>query len=296
MRNRIPFRSVICLLQGIAALVAFPAQPAELPDLATLPRDLQTPPLLEGKPAPGRRVRQTTPGFEHTRVYHALYLPKNWTPTRSYPVIVEYAGNGNYTNRYGDMSRGTVEGSSLGYGLSAGSNYLWVCLPYVQKTGNALSNCITWWGDVGETLRYCTNTLRYICQEFGGDTNAVVLAGFSRGSIGCNYLGLHDDTVARLWRGFLCHSHYDGVRTNWPYAGADRDSALARLRRLNGRPQFISQEGSTRQTQAYLESTGIPGAFTFVDLPFRNHSDQWVLSDNPTRRAARQWLRSLGLP
>ena len=40
---------------------------------------------------------------------------------------------------------------------------------------------------------------------------AVILCGFSRGAIGVNYIGLHDDQIAALWAGFITHDHYDGV-------------------------------------------------------------------------------------
>lgn len=70
-------------------------------------------------------------------------------------------------------------------------------------------------------------------------------------SIACNYIGLHDDEIAALWRGFICHSHYDGVR-KWDYAGSDRQSAAIRLGRLRDRPQFISHETSVETARGYL--------------------------------------------
>ncbi|MBI5772308.1 MAG: hypothetical protein HZA89_01025 [Verrucomicrobia bacterium] len=272
----------------MAIAVAVPA--VELPDIRTVPPDLRTPPMVSAAPAAGQRVRQTAPGFEDTQVYHALYLPGNWQPGRKFPVLVEYAGNGGYSNKFGDISLGVPEGSHLGYGISGGSNFLWVCLPYVAVSNGQKTVATKWWGDVGESLRYATNTLRLLAEQFGGDTNALILCGFSRGAIACNYLGLRDDTVAPLWRAFIVHSHYDGVRAGWPYADADRTSALARLKRLNNRPQFISMEVSTAETEKYLAQTGVPGRFTFQPLAFRNHTDEWVLRDVPERRKLRAWL------
>lgn len=269
---------------------------AALPDLASVPPDLTTPTASSGAPAPGQRVVQTTPGWEKTGVHHTLYLPRNWQPGARLPVLVEYAGNGGYTNQFGDVSLGTVEGSNLGYGISGGSNYIWVCMPFVAVTRGTRTNATTWWGDINETLAYCTNTVRFVCQQYGGDPGAVVLSGFSRGSIACNFIGLHNDAIAPLWKAFIAHSHYDGVRTNWPYAGADRISALARLGRLNGRPQFISHEGTTAATEDWLRHSGIQAPFVFEPIPYRNHSDQWVLRDIPARRKLRAWLQSLGLP
>ena len=40
-----------------------------------------------------------------------------------------------------------------------------------------------------------------------------------------------DDEVAALWCGFICHSHYDGVRS-WGYTDDDPAAAAARLGRL----------------------------------------------------------------
>jgi len=138
-------------------------------------------------------------------------------------------------------------------------------------------------------LKYCRETVRRVCEEFGGDPGAVVLAGFSRGAIACNYLGLRDEETAGLWRAFMVHSHYDGVR-KWEHADGDRDSAGERLKRLRGRPQFISHEGSTEATERYLEEVGIEGDFTFCALPYRNHTDGWVLRDIPERERLRRWL------
>ncbi|MBS1824623.1 MAG: alpha/beta fold hydrolase [Acidobacteria bacterium] len=273
------------VLAGLAPLLG--AQ-QELPDLATVPADLVTPPMTVGDPAAGKRVRQTTAGYEGTDVHHALYLPGDWREGQKYPVIVEYAGNGNYKNRFGDVSHGTVEGSNLGYGMSGGRGFIWVCMPYVNKAEGR--NQETWWGDVEATVDYCKRTVRDVCARYGGDAESVILCGFSRGAIGCNFLGLHDDEIAGLWRGFVPYSHYDGVRT-WPYEGSDRESALVRLRRLNGRPVFVCHEVSVEATREYVKSTGVKAPFTFVPIPFRNHNDGWTLRDLPERRRLREWLR-----
>jgi len=259
-----------------------------VPDLSSVPPDLQTPAMTLDEPGPGRRVRQTSPGWEGTAVHHALYLPKSWKAGGTYPVLVEYAGNGGYKNAFGDVSNGTVDGSNLGYGISGGDGFIWVCMPYVTREK---TNAITWWGDVEETTRYCRKTVAFLCEKYGGDPKKLVLAGFSRGAIGCNYLGLHDDEIAPLWRAFITDSHYDGQLTHWGYPGADRASALERLKRLKGRPQFICMENSVEPIRQYLAGTGVAGTFTFQTLGFRNHSDQWVLRDVPERKTLRDWLK-----
>jgi hypothetical protein len=251
-------------------------------DIERVRPDLITPAASDGAPGPGKRVRQINENYSGTEVYHLLYLPTDWVEGRDYPVIVEYAGN-EWQN-----IPGTVEGSNLGYGLSGGRGAIWVCMPFVEKGKER--NATTWWGDVEATVEYCKETVGRICAEYGGDPSRVFIAGFSRGAIACNYIGLHDDEIASLWRGFICHSHYDGVRP-WGYPESDRDFALARLRRLGDRPQFISQEGSVDATRAYLGSVHPTGEFTFQSMSFQNHTDTWVLRDIPERTVLREWFQ-----
>lgn len=281
----------VCLVSVGSAL-----RGEELPDITTLPEDLKVPTISEAAPAAGLRVWQTTRGWEGTAVHHVLALPANWKPGGKFPVLVEYAGNGGFKNNFGDVCDGTVEGCRLAFGISGGRDYLCIAMPFVKFADGKKENAANWWGDADETAKYCVATVREVCREFGGDERAVVLCGFSRGSIACNYIGLRNDTIAPLWKAFICHSHYDGVRTTWPYADADRTSALTRLQRLNGRPQFISHEVSVDATRDYFSATGVRGAFEFSALPFRNHTDGWALRDCEQRRKVRAWLRSLGLP
>jgi lysophospholipase L1-like esterase len=243
--------------------------------------DLVVPAVTDEAPSAGSRVRQFNKDSVGSRVYHTLYLPTDWKADRKYPVIVEYAGNKWRT------SLGTVEGSSLGYGVTGGKGVIWICMPYVNQ--QEMRNQETWWGDVDATVAYCKHTVKRICDEYGGDSDNVFIAGFSRGAIACNFIGLHDDEIASLWRGFICHSHYDGVR-KWGYANSDRPAAADRLARLGNRPQFISQENSTEATQTYLKEAHPDGNFTFVPLKGVPHTDTWVLEDRPERATLRNWF------
>ena len=258
---------------------------AEQPNLRDIKSDLTVPVTVAAEPAAGKRVFQTNPGFENSELRHTLYLPTDWKPGRKYPVIVEYPGNGGYANGLGDRCTGLPENCNLGYGLSGGTGYIWVCLPFVNKDLQKAS--LTWWGDVTATADYCKQTVARIVKEFGGDPDALILAGFSRGAIACNYIGLRDDDIAKLWRGFFVHSHYDGVR-KWPYEDSDAASAKERLKRLNGRPQFISHELRVDETKKFLMD--VKGDFTFVPIPYANHTDEWLLKDIPERKLARDWL------
>ncbi len=258
---------------------------AELPDIRSVPTDLVVPALSEGPPVAGKRVRH---GLS------VLYLPTDWKADVKWPVIVELAGNGGYTNKFGDVSTGLPEGSNLGYGLTAGRGFIWLCVPYLNGKGDQIA--IKWWGDAPAydpqpTLKNLRETVKSVCRDFSGDESKVVLAGFSRGAIACNYLGLHDDETAKLWCGFFAYSHYDGVK-KWPYPGSDRESALVRLKRLGNRPQFICGEGANAQeTEACLRPL-LPNAdLTFLSTGFRNHNDAWTLRPSPARDKAREWLK-----
>lgn len=261
-------------------------------DWRSLPADLVVPAVVSGTPAPGKRVQQTTSGWENTKVHHLLHLPQDWKAEQSYPVLIEYAGNGPYRDARGDACDGSVESCVLGYGISAGQRFIWASLPFVESKDGMLQNAPKWWGDIAESKRYTMQTVRDICACYGGDPKRVMLCGFSRGSIGCNFIGLHDDEIAKLWCGFVCHSHYDGVRT-WPYEGSDQASALIRLKRLGQRPQWISHEASTAATETWIKGTGISGNWTFVAMPFPNHSSAWVLRDLPERRRLREWVEQV---
>jgi hypothetical protein len=262
-------------------------------DIRDINPDLIIPVVCEENPSPGKRVFQKTVGYKKTSVYHVLYLPEDWTSDKQYPIIVEYAGNKTGVSEYGDISTGKVEDSKLGYGLTKGKGAIWLCLPYVDKenTGNVLN----WWGDVESTVSYCMQTINQVCNLYRGDREAIVLAGFSRGAIACNYIGLHDDAISKIWKGFIAYSHYDGV-IQWPYEGSGVDSALKRLQRLKGRSQFICHEKSVKETKDYLRKYCPDGDFQFQNINFRNHNDAWILRDVPERKILRYWLNELLKP
>ncbi|MGC6505688.1 MAG: hypothetical protein ACON39_03830 [Coraliomargaritaceae bacterium] len=260
----------------------------------TLCPDLITPEMTEEEPAAGRRVRQIAPEYSGTEVYHALYLPTNWKRGEKYPVIVEYTGN--QFARSG--STGKVRDANLGYGLSGGKDFIWVCLPYIEK--GKQRNALTWWGDLPATIDYCKTNLPRICRQFGGDSANVFICGFSRGSIAASYIGLADDEIAAFWKGMITHDHFDGAR-EWNYPNSDRPSALERLARLQGRPVFVS---SWAASKSYLKDHLHLAQFTFLDVPtgeifdipegkvIHSHTDLWMHRASGYRDIARKWLKS----
>lgn len=265
--------------------------------LAQTSRDLVTPKMISGSPAAGRRVRQVAPEFVGTEVYHSLYLPTDWKPNGRYPVIVEYTGNRFPTSG----STGEVKDANLGFGLSGGTRCIWIVMPYIAK--NLRQNETQWWGDIKATTDYCKTNLPRICDQFGGDRENVILCGFSRGAIATSYIGLADDDIAKLWKGFFAHDHFDGER-KWNYDHSDRASALRRLKRLNGRPVLISDTNASNVRKNFLGQHLELAKFTFLDVPtdkiFRipegpfvhPHMDLWMHRDSEYCKRARAWLNS----
>jgi hypothetical protein len=291
----VPFPVRTLAVAALAVVAAIPAA-GQLPDIRSVPADLQVPKCSGGTPAAGVRVKQVHPDWKDTDLYHTLYLPPNDHSGTPPPVIVELAGNGGFQNRFGDVCTGRPEDCKLGYGICAGRDCIWICLPFVSGDGRRIAE--TWWGDppdfdVKPTVQYVKKTVPWVCDRYGGDSGRVILVGFSRGAIACNYVGLHDAEIADLWRGMVPYSHYDGVR-KWPFSSADAESPVTRLQRLARRPQFICQESAgTAETRKWIEATGIAGDFTYVSTGFRNHNDAWILRPSPARDQLRQWFASL---
>jgi hypothetical protein len=180
----------------------------------------------------------------------------------------------------------------MGYGFTGGAGYIWISMPTVG--GSPLSNQTLWWGNIASTEDYCLKTVLNVCQNYGGDPSAVILIGFGRGGIACNYVGMYDSTIADTWLAFISDSAYDGQYTNWGYPYADDSSALARLQRLQGRLQHISVCQYEVSPQSYLQGTGVSMApFTFRTLPFESYSMAWTERPVQLRRDVRAWLNQV---
>ena len=78
--------------------------------------------MIEGLPAPGKRVRQVLPEYKGTDVHHALYLPTDWVKEKKYPVIAAIIIGG--TSLSGGEGRifGTVIGALIMGVLANGLN------------------------------------------------------------------------------------------------------------------------------------------------------------------------------
>jgi lysophospholipase L1-like esterase len=306
-----------------------PANVPESPaDLRSIPKDLENPVISPGAPAPGKAVLQTFPPDEGKEgekgAPYLLYLPTDWKPGERYPVIVEYLGN---SAKIGDLKENEcVKGN--GYGLTEGKGFLWMVLPYVSKDHKG--DEAWWWGDVEATVAYAKEAVPTVCRKWGGDPNRVILTGSSRGAIACNYIGLHDDAVAGLWRGLLPISHYDDAHIPWDMTPDEQKLAPERLKRLGATPQLICGEYSVlpqpwsdkgllqtiqekkitsfedaKKELGLIPITDIEGTrkfvatyapkahhITFLDFPWINHG-LGSLSDTPARRQIRDWIRKV---
>ena len=262
---------------------------------------IDVPKMQDELPTAGKRVRQTAPEYIGTNVHHSLYLPKNWVKGKQYPVIVEYTGN--YYPPCG--CTGEVGDAALGYGLSQGIDFIWVVLPFISNDHQ--TNQLVWWGDEKETVEYCKKNIVRICSDFGGDPSRIIICGFSRGSIAVNYIGLYDDEISKLWCAFVTHDHYDGERYCWGSPLEEyRKEAIARLKRMSGRPALVMQAQDSVLLYDYIKDKLQYANFTFMVIPikelfpeipneiiFSSHTDRWMLAETDYSRKAREWLYHL---
>ncbi|MFM7058213.1 MAG: hypothetical protein ACKO2P_14945 [Planctomycetota bacterium] len=290
---------VLAVMLSRFALQLTVAAAEEYQDVRTVKPDLEVPAVQPGPPKAGIRVLyRGRPGDATGELPKAvLMLPENWKAGESWPVFVELPGNGGYRDPRGDECSGRPEDCCLGYGLTEGKDWIWLCLPFLNGDGS--QQATTWWGDASDynpaaTIDFWEQQLEHVCEDYGGDRRRMVLAGFSRGAIAVNALGLRSEKIADRWMAFFPNSHYDGVR-RWPFPESSRQAAGERLRRLRNRPQLISGEGNqVEETRRYLQASGIdPGNIRFLPTGFINHTDRWVLRPCPARDTARQWLKAL---
>lgn len=263
---------------------------------------LITPEAERSAPAAGKRVFVTPQSFQGSGVFHTLYLPPDWQPTGpKLPIIFEYTGN--YFPASG--STGEPEDAGLGYGLSGGK-FIWVSLPYVSEDHR--DNEKTWWGDLDATVEYAKQQVPLIIAEFNADPNNVFLCGFSRGAIGVNFIGLHDDKIASLWTAFVSHDHFDGAKrwgTEWgsPLEKYQKQ-ARERLERVAHRPYLVSQHGSIKASENFVRSSATETSnFVFSTIDARRalgsfpnefakaaHTDRWLSKPSSYRTRTWQWI------
>ena len=261
--------------------------------------------------------------------FFTLYLPSDWSAETSsrFPVIIELAGNGPYSSPWADVSTGRPDDTFLGYGITGGKGAVWASVPFLTAEGRF--DQTYWWGcplndqacpnassldcisaadpaifatprrgclsttNTTASRAYLRGVVAHILETYNGDAQRVVLAGFSRGAIGVNYIGLADDETAALWAGTLAYAHYDGQPedVSWPYPDSGPPASYERLKRLGLRPHFVCSElnSTLNQSKPYIQAAGFPVNATYVPTGFCNHNSEWVLRPSPAREQLRKW-------
>ena len=311
--NKLPANLIGLACMVLVALAGM-AHADNDPDIDKMPMypGLQWLKMLDVPAAPGKAVLEQVDAapFGGTGLKHKLYLPTDWVAGKKYPVLVEYLGN-----------NGLVKNDiGAAYGLTGGKGIIVLTLPFVNADMNDTNQ---WWGDLTLALDYAKKAIRQVESRWGGDSTRLVYAGFSRGSIACNYIGLHDDEMAKLWKGMVCLSVYDDGSYNYGMSNADKKLAATRLQRLGNRPQLVLGEyksatnadlstitSYTSMDKAIVDFDLKPrlelegtrkwildhypqGNFTFVNLHYYEHSPNYFMHDIPERKIAVDWLSSV---
>lgn len=243
---------------------------------------LEVPVVEDGPPAAGRRVRHQLAGDSGTDIACLLHLPDDWNPDGSYPVILEYPGNVFYTK--GCYSTGLPDQCGIGFGIARGRGTIWVSMPFIdRKTGTIVENG---WGDADDTADYCEQVVDDMCTNFGGDRHNLILTGFSRGAIACGFIGLRNDHIARVWKGFHLCQHYDGDGWN----GATMAGAIERARRFRGSAVFHT-DNPEKAVRPVTDAMNVPT--TFVQSGLGAHAIAMFLDDRDSTQQLRRWFEQL---
>lgn len=241
------------------------------------------------------------PDYIGTEVHHLVSLPENYSADKKFPVLFELTGNKwNYGN-------GTVEEAHLALSISLKKDFIVVVLPYVSLDGK--HNEVKWWGNINYTVSYIKKLIPFLVKNYSIDLDKLFLCGFSRGAIGVSFVGLYDEDIASLWRGFITHDHFDGLKewhTEWGRPIEKyRKSAVERLSRAHGRPWYVSYK--TEDNYSYETQLRDMGVLNFADFYFapicimekfkldnkffkHPHNDIWPAFDIKEANNIRYWL------
>jgi len=246
------------------------------------PDRLEVPSVEVGLPAAGRRVKYQLAGDEQTSIYCILQLPRDWKPGMKFPLIVEFPGNIYYTQDC--YSTGLPDQCVISYGITKGSGAICVSLPFIDRAVGGIAE--HGWGNADETAEYAEEVVEEICTKFGGDEKNILLTGFSRGAIACGYIGLRNDHIASLWKGFHACQHYDGDGWN----GATMDGAMERARRFKGKAVFQT-DNSSAMFQPLMDTMGAEAIFARSGLGA--HACAMFLDDRHSTLQLREWFVKL---
>ena len=246
------------------------------------PARLDVPPVTNAESAPGTRVRYRMAGDEQNSIYSVLNLPKDWQPGKKYPVVVEYPGNIFFVPTC--YSTGQPDQCVIGYGMTKGQGAICLGLPFIDRANGTIVE--SGWGNADDTADYAVGMVEEICTRFGGDRENIVLTGFSRGALACGYIGLRNDRIASLWKGFHACQHYDG--DGW--RGATMDGAIERAARFKGKAVFQT-DNSQPKFQPVMDA--MKTEVMWADSGLGAHATAMFLDNRPSTKQLRQWFRKL---
>lgn len=254
----------------------------QAPEWQRPPGRIDVPAVEDDAPAPGKRVRYRLAGDEASDMYSVLNLPEDWQSGRKYPVIVEYPGNIFFGPQC--FSSGLPDQCVIGYGMTKGRGAICLGLPFVDRAAGTIAENA--WGNADDTAEYAMRMVSTVCDTFGGDRDNIVLTGFSRGAIACGYIGLRNDRIAALWKGFHACQHYDGA--NWN--GSTIPDAIERAVRFKGKAIFHT-DNSQEKFQPVMDAMQTTVTWASSGLGF--HSTAMFLDERASTQQLRQWFWQL---
>jgi hypothetical protein len=242
---------------------------------------LIVPKIEEGIPEAGKRVKIHLP--EYPEAYYILFLPYNFTHTAQFPIIFESPGN-----IYNEISDGLPDSACLGYGISFGMDYIWVCVPFIDDQGIIVTR---WYGDNPlSSVNFWLAVLDDLNSRLSVAKDKIILSGFSRGAIGVCCIGNYNDEIASKWSAYFAHSHFDGCCI--PIPGLDM-----RLNRIGKKKVLITvgendlAKGCSKEAYEKLLRKG--HAVSYIEVPSLEHSPFWILENSESAENARNWLKNL---
>ncbi len=238
---------------------------------------LLLPEVCDEKPSAGKRVRYRI--SPNTDIYGVLYLPSDWEKDKSYPMIVEFPGNIFYTENC--YSTGYPEQCTIGYGVSKGEGVILLSLPFVDYKKGMIAT--SGWGSPDDTVDNTIKMVESICDNFGVDSDKIMLTGFSRGAIACGFIGLRNSRIASLWKAIHCCQHYDG--DGW--GKATYEDAMLRLQNGVDIPQFHT-DNNKAQLKELLFKSNINA--TYVNSNLGAHACDMFLDDRESTQQLRKWF------